>query len=191
MRKISIYIYMMIIHPVLFFNYTMRKKSRFFLANGRHQHIQIKSLAVGSSVRIGDYTRINFYDVGKLIIGNGCYIGQRNSFLVGADIIINEGVLMASDICITSENHAINPESSDGYGTQSLLTAPVEIGEGCWIGEKVIILPGVSIGKKSIVGAGSIVTKDIPEYSIAVGNPAKVIKRYNFNNKEWENVFKI
>ena len=58
----------------------------------------------------------------------------------------------------------------------------------CWVGEKVIIMPGVTIGDRSIIGAGAIVTRDIPPYSIAVGNPAKVIKRYNFKTHSWEKV---
>lgn len=69
---------------------------------------------------------------------------------------------------------------------QKLSCKNVIIDDGCWIGEKVCILPGVRIGKKSIIGAGAIVTKSIPDYSIAVGNPARVIKYYNFDKKRWE-----
>ena len=56
---------------------------------------------------------------------------------------------------------------------------PVTIGDGCWIGGGVIILPGVSIGNGSVIGAGSVVTKDIPENSVAVGNPCRVIRKIN------------
>ena len=56
---------------------------------------------------------------------------------------------------------------------------------GVWIGNSTIILPGVTIGEKSIIGAGSVVTKSIPPYCIAAGNPAKVIKKYDFNTKMW------
>ena len=69
---------------------------------------------------------------------------------------------------------------------QPLQTKPVSIGDGCWIGEKVCILPGVSIGKKCVIGAASVVVKSIPDYCIAAGNPAKVIKRYNFVSHQWE-----
>ena len=95
-------------------------------------------------------------------------------------------MLFASNILITNENHGINPENEVPYMNQDLSAKPIEIGDGCWIGEKVCILPGVNIGKKSIVGAGSVVTKSIPAYSIAVGNPAKIIKKYNFDHKKWE-----
>lgn len=188
MKNILIVIYMSLFHPILFIKYTIRDSSRFFLANGNMQNIKINNLILGRKVRFGNFTRVNFYDKGSLKIGNDCYIGQRNSFLVGADIIIGDKVLMASDICITSENHGDNPIDKKGYGGQALKLNPVFIEEGCWIGEKVTILPGVKIGKKSIIGAGSVVTKDIPSYCIAVGNPAIVIKRYDFNQNVWISV---
>lgn len=59
---------------------------------------------------------------------------------------------------------------------------PVKIGDGCWIGGGVIILPGVSIGGGTVIGAGSVVTKDIPSNCVAVGNPCRVIKRINGEN---------
>ena len=82
----------------------------------------------------------------------------------------------------------MNPESDIPYMDQTLSSQPVIIEDGCWIGEKVCIMPGVTIGRKSIIGAGSIVTKSIPGYCIAVGNPAKVIKKYNFKSHNWESV---
>ncbi|WP_279145834.1 DapH/DapD/GlmU-related protein, partial [Clostridium tyrobutyricum] len=75
----------------------------------------------------------------------------------------------------------------DEHPRNRLLTCGKEvvIEDDVWIGEMVCILPGVRIGKGSIIGAGAIVTKNIPKYSIAVGNPAKVVKNYNFNDKVW------
>jgi acetyltransferase-like isoleucine patch superfamily enzyme len=61
------------------------------------------------------------------------------------------------------------------------------IGEGSWLGENVCVI-GASIGKHCVIGANSVVTKDIPDYSVAVGIPAKVIKKYNFNKCEWEKI---
>lgn len=187
MKKIVKLLYMFLFHPVLFWKYSVQKNSRYFFVNGLNQTIKTRYLKVGKCVRLGNFTRINFYDKGILQIGDGCYIGQRNSFLVGADICVGNEVLMASDICITSENHSMNPQNQMSYGKQPLVIEPVSIGEGCWIGEKVVILPGVTVGKKSIIGAGSIVTKNIPDYCIAVGNPAKVIKYYDFESNQWVN----
>jgi len=67
-------------------------------------------------------------------------------------------------------------------------TAPIIVEDDCWIGANVVAVAGVTISKHSIVAAGSIVTKNIPPYSVAVGNPARVIKTYNPETKTWEKV---
>ncbi len=185
MRRVFIFLYMLFVHPVLFFKYTIKGKSRGFLANGRRQHIKTSQLDISKNVRVGYDTRVNFYDKGRLCFGEGCYMGNRNSFLVGGDITLGKNVLLASDVCVVSESHGIDPEDEKPYGVQPLIVQPVCIGDGCWIAEKVMILPGVTIGEKSIIGAGSVVTKSIPPFSIACGNPAKVIKQYDFETKEW------
>ena len=146
---------------------------------------------IGNQTTILNGVRMQVYndltgEQSKIKIGDNCYIGYNNTFLAGGNITLEDGVLMASNILISSENHSINPESPDYYMNQKLSCAPIIVGEGTWIGEKVSILSGVTIGKKCVIGAGSIVTKDIPDFSIAVGSPAKVIKKYNFNTHEWE-----
>lgn len=122
----------------------------------------------------------------SITIGTGCFFGYRICMLAAGTITIGDHVLMASDITLCAHNHGMDPESDIPYMDQPLTCAPITIADDCWIGDKVIVLPGVTIGKGSIIGAGSVVTKDVPEYSIAVGNPARVVKRYNFENKTWE-----
>ena len=95
---------------------------------------------------------------------------------------------MASYITIVNENHGMDASSNFSYREQPLITAPIIIKEGSWIGERCCILSGVSIGKKCIIGSGSVVTKSIPDYSIAAGNPAKVIKKWNFDTNSWDDV---
>lgn len=151
-----------------------------------------ENICIGNQTTILNGVRMQVYNdltgkQSKIKIGDNCYIGYNNTFLAGGNITLEDGVLMASNILISSENHSINPESPDYYMDQKLSCAPIIVGEGTWIGEKVSILSGVTIGKKCVIGAGSIVTKDIPDFSIAVGSPAKVIKKYNFNTHEWEN----
>lgn len=75
------------------------------------------------------------------------------------------------------------------YLDNPLTRGVVFIDDGVWIGNDVIILPNVHIGKKSIIGAGSVVTKNIPEFCIAVGNPAKVIKKFDIKENRWKKVF--
>ena len=127
-------------------------------------------------------------NIPEVYIGDGCNIGQRFSILAGGRVTIGKEVLIASDVLITSENHSIDPESDLPYMDQPLICKDVVIKDGCWIGEKAVIMPGVTIGEKAVIGAGSIVTKDIPAYSVAAGNPAKVIKSYNFCTHRWERV---
>lgn len=148
---------------------------------------------IGSNTTILKFARLqNFVSEleknPRILIGDRCYIGFFFTILNGSTVRIGNDVLFASHVIITSENHGTDPESAIPYMDQTLSSKPVAIGDGCWIGEKVCIMPGVTIGKKSIVGGGSVVTKSIPEYSIAVGNPAKVIKRYNFETHLWEKV---
>ena len=186
MRFLLEILYMFISHPILFFKYSIRKRSRGFFVKGTASKLHTRQLVVDTNVRFGDDTRIDFYSGGKLLVGKNCYFGNRNSFLVGADITIGYRVLMASNILIASEDHIALPETENVY--DKLIQKPVEIGDRCWIGEKVCIMPGVKIGKYSVIGAASVVTKSVPPYSIAVGNPAKVIKKYNFDTHQWENI---
>lgn len=123
-----------------------------------------------------------------IYIGNHCYIAYHLTLLAGADIRIGNEVLIASDVLITSMNHGMNPESDIAYMDQPLICKDISIGDGTWIGEKVCILPGIHIGNKCVIGAGSVVTRNIPDYSIAAGNPARVIKQYNFQKHQWENI---
>ncbi len=150
-------------------------------------------ITIGKGTQILAESRIQLYPelVEKqphLVIGENCFFGYRLCILGGADITIGKMVLMASDITVVSENHGIDPENELPYMKQQLQIAPVSIGDNCWIGDKVIILPGVTIGEGCVIGAGSVVSKSIPEYSIAVGNPARVIKRYSFDQHMWVKV---
>lgn len=152
-----------------------------------------KDIFIGNNTTILNGARIQTYNEltglnSKIVIGDNCYIGYNNTFLAGGDIVLEDGVLMASNILLSSENHSIDPENAVYYMDQPLKCASLHIGEGTWIGERVCILPGVVIGKKCVIGAGSIVTSSIPDYSVAVGSPAKVVKHYNFEKHEWEKV---
>lgn len=149
-----------------------------------------ENINIGCNTTILSNARLSVYgnsDEDIIIIGNNCYISFGFSVLASskAKITIGNEVLIASNVLITNENHGIDIESNVPYMYQDLVASDVVIGNGCWIGENVCILPGVFIGEKCIVGAGAVVTKSIPSYSIAVGNPARVIKTYNFDVGGW------
>ena len=148
-------------------------------------------MEIGDDTEILDGARLQTYPElvdgqPKIIIGKRCFLGYRLCILAGADVVIGDDVLMASDITLCSHNHGINPDIDIPYMSQKLTCKPIKIGDNCWIGDKSIIVAGVSIGRGTIIGAGSIVTKDIPDYCIAAGNPARIIKKYNFESKRWE-----
>ncbi len=126
---------------------------------------------------------------GKIVVGENVYIGN-NCHLDAYDTIrIGDDCTLADDILIMTSTHGKNPEHILNYCFQPLEIKGegVKICDGCWIGSRATIMPGVTIGTKSIIGTNSVVTKDIPSYCIAVGIPAKVIKRYSFELHEWIN----
>jgi acetyltransferase-like isoleucine patch superfamily enzyme len=106
-------------------------------------------------------------------------------------VSIGDNVLMASKIYISDSNHGTykgrngdtHPESI--ARTRHVTGDPVTIEDNVWIGESVSVLSGVTIGRCSIIGSNSVVSKNIPPFTIAVGNPAKPIKQYDFNNNKW------
>ena len=150
-----------------------------------------ESISIGEGTTILANARLQVYNYllggrnAGIEIGSNCYITHRFCVLAGAKVSIGDNVLIASDVTITSENHSFNPEEKIPYMDQKLNCAPVVVGEGTWIGQGVIILPGVTIGERCVIGAGAVVTKDIPSHTVSVGNPAKVIKKYDFNIQEW------
>jgi acetyltransferase-like isoleucine patch superfamily enzyme len=121
-----------------------------------------------------------FVDEQKIEIGNDVYIGFGGYFVGSGGIKIGNGTIIAHKVEILTRNHNYNSDDlqSIPYDRRYIIK-PVVIEDNCWIGSNVCILPGVTIGEGSIIGMGSVVTKDIPKYSVATGNPAKVCKVRN------------
>ena len=124
----------------------------------------------------------------KLVIGNR--VSATGSLQISAlsEIIIDDDVMFASNIWICDGFHGY--EHTDiAYKYQPMFNiAPIKIGRGCWIGQNVVIMPGVTIGEMSIIGANSVVTKNIPEKSIAVGSPARIVKQWDEETKRWQKI---
>lgn len=111
-------------------------------------------------------------DFGKnIVIGNNVFINFNCSFLDRGTIKIGDNVLIGPNCNIFTTNHPIAPKNR-----KSTISKAITIKNDVWIGGNVTILPGITINANSIVGAGSVVTKDVPENVIVAGNPAKVIK---------------
>ena len=110
----------------------------------------------------------------NIIIGEGFYANYNCVILDCSLVTIGDRVMFAPGVSIFTATHETDVESRR-QGIE--YAAPVAIGNDCWIGGNVTILPGVTIGDGCTIGAGSVVTKDIPAYSVAVGNPARVVKQ--------------
>lgn len=130
----------------------------------------------------------------KLYFGNDVQINDYVHIVAMDRVTIGDNVLMASHIFISDNSHgSYKGDNNDSDPTiaptqREYFTRPISIGKNTWIGEGVIIMPGVNIGEGCIIGAHSVVSKNIPDFTIAVGTPATVVKQYNFDNKKW---FKI
>ena len=153
-----------------------------------YQHRGKKSV-IHSSVRmdtppyrkfhLGDYSVIESFccinnAVGDVIIGDHTRIGLHNTII--GPVTIGSHVNLAQGITVTALNHNFpNPEKR--IDEQGISTTPVTIEDDIWIGANATILPGVNIGRHSVVAAGAVVTKDVPPHSLVAGVPAKVIKQ--------------
>lgn len=120
-----------------------------------------------------------------VFIGNNTYINYNCCFLDSAKVTIGDYVYMGPNCNIFTPCHPIHHELRKEKVTEYAL--PVTVGSHSWIGGDVVITPGVTIGENCVIGAGSVVTKDIPDNSIAVGNPCKVIRQVNDKDKEYIN----
>jgi len=144
-----------------------------------------KDIFVGDGVFIGADAWIDCikqYDTQKftprLEIGSGTQIGHHSHIMVIGDMKIGKEVMMANKVYITDNLHGYE-DVTRSMIDQPLVHRPVVIEDRVWLGENVSVLPGVRIGKHSVIGSNSVVSRDIPAYCVAVGAPAVVIKRYD------------
>lgn len=144
-----------------------------------------KYIRIGDTVKIGKCSTVSAWVFDKsnteirICIGNNVVIGSFNHITAYNSIIIEDYVLLGKFVTITDNSHGKN-------SVEELSIPPIKrvlyskggvtIKKNVWIGDKVTILPGVTIGEGAIVGANSVVTKDVPAYSVVCGNPARIIK---------------
>ena len=146
--------------------------------------LPFKRFELGEYSTIEDFCTVN-NGVGDVIIGNETRIGMGN-VLIGP-VKIGNNVIFAQNIVMSGLNHSYE-DISLPISRQKETTALITIEDECWIGANVVITAGTSVGKHSVVAAGTVLTKSIPPYSVAVGNPGKVIKQYDFEKKQWVRV---
>jgi len=137
---------------------------------------------LGLNSTIEDFSAIN-NGVGPVIIGDRTKIGLSNTII--GPVTIGNDIRLAQNITLSGLNHNYQDVSRPIH-IQGVSTSPIIIEDATWIGANVVVLAGVTIGKHCVIAAGSVVTKDIPAYSVAVGNPARVLKKYNSETSTWE-----
>ncbi len=126
----------------------------------------------------------------QIEIGSNCRLAHHLQISCASKVIVKDNVNMAPFVFISDHNHEYRNVDVPilNQGIMMNENDCTIIDEGTWIGTKSTIIGNVRIGKHCVIGANSVVTKDIPDYSVVVGMPAKVIKRYNFETKQWEKV---
>lgn len=121
-----------------------------------------------------DFTlRTPFYtDFGRnIVVGRNVFINHGCTFMDRGGIVLEDDVFIAPKVCLITENHGI--KQSD---RRTLISRGIRICRGAWIGAGAIVLAGVTVGQYAVVGAGSVVTRDVPDHAVVAGNPAKFIK---------------
>ena len=157
-----------------------------------------KYIDFGQSLTTGRRCRFDVFGSNekskKLIFGNNVQLNDSVHIVCMKSVKIGNNVLMASNIFISDCSHG--SYKGDENDTSPLLPPiersyailPVVIKDNVWIGEGVVVMPGVTIGEGCVVGAHSIVNSNLPKYSIAVGSPARVIKKFDFSTQRWMRV---
>ena len=115
-------------------------------------------------------------------LGKNVYFNFNATMVDDTHIYIGDCTMLGPNVVIATAGHPILPELRE---KALQFNMPVHIGRNCWLGAGVIVLPGVTIGDNTVIGAGSVVTKDIPANVIAVGNPCKVLREINEHDKEF------
>lgn len=139
--------------------------------------LKLAGAKIGKNVRICSSVRI--IGNGNLSIGDNCWIGPQTliSSSFPAEVKLGNNIDIAPRVFIGTGSHEIDMSKINSAGKGISLN--VVIDDGAWICVGALLLPGVCIGKKAIIASGSVVTKDIPKYTLGVGNPCRIAKEYN------------
>lgn len=120
----------------------------------------------------------------RLTIGDRCTLGRNNHIYSTLDICLNNGVLTAANVYISDNQHQYTDTGRFILDQPIQQLKPVCIGEGSWLGQNVCVI-GASVGKGCVIGANSVVLTDVPDYCVAVGTPARVIRRFDPESGSW------
>ncbi|MEG6585030.1 acyltransferase [Dendrosporobacter sp. 1207_IL3150] len=177
-----------LIKTQIFFRFILKKIGALSIIIKPLKLTNPQNIIIGNDVIINDFNWLYTHDKhSSLIIDSGSRVGHFCHIVSKNRVVIGRNVLVADKVYISDNYH----EYEDI--TKPILKQPINskgevyIGDNSWIGENVSVI-SCRVGKHCIIGANSVVNKDIPDYSVAVGSPAKVIKSYNFDSQKWENL---
>lgn len=170
----------------VFVNPFVHKKGRGSVVRrySRMDLFPFNKFSLGQNAIIEDYAVIN-NGVGDVEIGSSTIIGI--GCVVIGPVSVGNNVMFAQHVVVSGLNHAYQDVSLP-ISQQQVTCKKITIEDEVWVGANSVITAGVTLGRHSVVGAGSVVTKDVPPFSIVAGNPARVIKQYNTTSKNWERV---
>lgn len=139
-----------------------------------------KGISIGNNVNIGDFSVIrctgSLKKIGEGVkIGNNCGLGDYCFLGAAGGIIIGDDVIMGQNVRFHSENHKFD-KTDELIRKQGVFSKGIIIEKDCWIGSGVVFLDGIVVGEGCVIGANALVNKNIPSYSVAVGNPVRVVK---------------
>lgn len=149
-----------------------------------------KGISIGNKVYISEYSWLmgtKMLSHKGLIVNDNTIIGHFAHIIAYKEVVIEESVLIADKVFISDCTHNYSDINAPVINQAVSFIKPVIIGEGSWLGENVCVC-GASIGKHCVIGSNSVVINDIPDYCVAVGSPARVVKRFDENAKEWISV---
>ena len=153
-----------------------------------------KSLVGCNGLTTGRFCRFDLEGSKQtLFVGENCEMGDMTHIVAHEKVEIGNNVLIASKCFISDTNHGVYKGSNQDLpmtepNKRKLVSCPVKIGDNVWIGETVVILAGAQIGDGCVIGANSVISKEIPAGSMVVGVPGRVIKRWNDKTNTWEKV---
>ena len=131
-------------------------------------------MQVGDEFKVWSGPRVTLISGwGKIRFGDRCFVNTGSTIIAVEEITVGDDVAFANDVYVMD---------SDSHGVEGRphKQAPVHIGDGCWIGARAMILPGVTLGKRVLVAAGAVVTKDVPDDCLVAGNPARIVRELSY-----------
>jgi acetyltransferase-like isoleucine patch superfamily enzyme len=160
--------------------------SRSFAGFGRGSSIQlpadllgIEHITVGERVLIHAGAIIQSQVGGTISIGDDSLVYERAVITAQLSVVIEAGAIIGRNAHVSDHTHTYDDPTLNIVDQREPIVAPVLIKEGAWIANGAIVMPGITVGKRAVVGANAVVTADVPDYAVAVGAPARIVRRYD------------